>query len=317
MARYRRVIAACAFGALLFSLGVVGTPGPIIWFPTFDNPIPVPGNTPLPLVLRYVVGPLVLIFGGAAASMALLERYRAADHIGRLQLRWYVTSAVLLTVGFMAFLVALYALPPDSPWGELITTGFFLAQGVPPVFMVVAISRYRLYDIDTIIGRAFVYGALTAILAGLYAASIRLFNALFVGLTGESSEATLVITTLILATTFTPIKARLEAFAATRMGDAREVPKTPEVAAVLDDPAFTAALDARIQVAIAEAAGRPADLVGISQPLEAPDSEPAPLGNDPAAEGVPSGPDPAAEPEPQRGHDPSTQPEAPVGEAEP
>jgi hypothetical protein len=79
---------------------------------------------------------------------------------------------------------------------------------------VFAILRYRLYDIDRVISRTFVYGALTAILAGLYAASIKLFTSFFVDVTRQSSDTALVLTTLVLATTFTPIKGRLEGVAA-------------------------------------------------------------------------------------------------------
>ncbi|HVQ23351.1 MAG TPA: hypothetical protein VMT36_08760, partial [Candidatus Saccharimonadia bacterium] len=82
----------------------------------------------------------------------------------------------------------------------------------------VAILRYRLYDIETIIGRTLVYGGLTAILAGLYTAAIRLFNSLFSTVTGERSDLALVLTTLVLATTFTPIKAWLELRVAARRG---------------------------------------------------------------------------------------------------
>src|SRR4029453_14229739 len=67
-----------------------------------------------------------------------------------------------------------------------------------------------LWEIDRLVERTFVYGALTAILAGLYAATIRLLEALFVGVTGQSSDAALIIATLVLATTFTPGKSRLE-----------------------------------------------------------------------------------------------------------
>jgi hypothetical protein len=125
--------------------------------------------------------------------------------------------------------------------------------------MLQAITRHHLYDIDTIIGRTFAYGALTAILAGLYAASVRLFNAMFVTTTGENSELALVLTTLVLATTFTPIKSRLERLAARRFkpdasreADAhaeagafsvRDADTTASATAALDP----SALDARIE----------------------------------------------------------------------
>jgi hypothetical protein len=149
---------------------------------------------------------------------------------------------------------AILALAPSDRLGEIIQTLQFVMLGIPPVAITIAILRYRLYDIDSIISRAFVYGALTAVLAGIYTASIRLFNAIFVATTGENSDIALVITTLLLATTFTPIKRRLELLAGRRMG-----PEHAEVdvampsrgaEALLDDPAFTAALDERIRAAL-------------------------------------------------------------------
>jgi hypothetical protein len=99
-----------------------------------------------------------------------------------------------------------------------------MAMGFLPLAIGLAILRYRLYEIDRIVNRALVYGALTAILAGLYAASIRLFQALFVTVTGEGSDAALVLTTRVLATSFTPIKRRLEAIVERRYRRATSLP---------------------------------------------------------------------------------------------
>jgi len=107
---------------------------------------------------------------------------------------------------------------------------FTAAAITVPVAALIAITRYRLYDIDRLIGRTFVYGSLTAILAGVYAASIRSFTAFFVGVTGESSDTALVLTTLVLATSFTPIKQRLETVAGERFRPAAPAP-APSLAA--------------------------------------------------------------------------------------
>jgi hypothetical protein len=130
-----------------------------------------------------------------------------------------------------------------------------------PISVFRAITSHHLYEIDQIISRTFAYGALTAILAGVYTASVRLFNWVFVAVTGQESEAALVITTLILATTFTPIKTRLERFAGERFkpapagaagastGDpsssATATALTPAAAPVLDD-GLDARIDARL-----------------------------------------------------------------------
>jgi hypothetical protein len=61
-----------------------------------------------------------------------------------------------------------------------------------------------------LINRTLVYVPLTGILAGVYSASIAFFQKLFVAVTREQSDAAIVITTLILASSFTPIKNGLQ-----------------------------------------------------------------------------------------------------------
>jgi hypothetical protein len=79
-----------------------------------------------------------------------------------------------------------------------------------PLTVAVAITRYRLLEIDAIVNRAIVYGSLTAVLAGLYTAAISLSQRLFVDLTGEKSDAAVVLTTLIVASAITPMRTRLQ-----------------------------------------------------------------------------------------------------------
>ena len=274
---WRLGILAGALGSLVYTIGIALTPGPLATFPTYDNPLNPAVDPVVPWLARVVLGPVLMTAGAISTAAALVERYRMADHIGRLQVRGYAASGVGLVVAFVAYVVAVLSLPPSSSVGEWVVTLVYLGAAVPPFFLVFAILRYRLYEIDTIIGRAVVYGLLTAILAGIYSASIRLFNALFVNVTGETSELALVITTLILATTFTPIKGRLERIVAERMKNevSAEAEPAPDgasgtrsgepdldpieararaVAAMLEDPVFVAALDARVK-AIVEGSG--------------------------------------------------------------
>ena len=71
-------------------------------------------------------------------------------------------------------------------------------------------TRYRLYEIDHLISRTLVYVPLTALLAGLYAATVTLLQRLFQSLTGDRSDAAIIISTLILASVFTPLRKWLE-----------------------------------------------------------------------------------------------------------
>jgi hypothetical protein len=190
-------------------------PGPFIAYPGYSNPISVPPALAAPITIAASVAVVAVVLPGGLAVWNMVGRYRRAQPTERLQLRWFAFAG-LLTVPFGFLLVGIDLLARDHPLRDLVYVAVVLAACGLPIAMLQAITRYHLYDIDTIIGRTFAYGALTAILAGLYSASLRLFNAIFVSTTGENSEIALVLTTLVLATTFTPIKSRLEKLAARR-----------------------------------------------------------------------------------------------------
>lgn len=153
------------------------------------------------LGLRIAVGyGLYLIAIGVAVTSAVL-RYRRARGDERLQLKWVAFAAVLAAPGAALGMSPIFL-------GQVLFIGVaFLAAAA----IGIAILRYRLYEIDVIINRTIVYGALSAILAGVYTASITLSQRVFVAVTGERSDAAIVLTTLIVASTFTPLKLRLQA----------------------------------------------------------------------------------------------------------
>jgi hypothetical protein len=246
--KWRIGIAIAAFGAIGTAAVLALSPGPLVLFPSVINPLTGPGAGLGPLLL---VSLAVFVSAAPLTGFALLRRYSMAWHIGRLQIRWFVTLSLGLEIMFVAFLASLIFLPSDAPLGEIILTGLFLSAALPAIALLFAILRYRLYDIDTIISRTFVYGALTAILGALYGASATIFQRIFTTVTGETSDAALILTTLVLTTSFNPVKNRLEQFFAERF---RQAPPPSEAAlALLDEPAFVAALDARISGAMARA----------------------------------------------------------------
>jgi hypothetical protein len=81
-----------------------------------------------------------------------------------------------------------------------------------PFSVAVAIFRYRLLEMDSIVNRTILWGLLTAILAGLVSVSISILQKLFQAFTGEKSDVAVVLTSLILVSVFTPIKTRLQSF---------------------------------------------------------------------------------------------------------
>ncbi len=146
------------------------------------------------------------------AAWSLVIRYRSAGPVERLQLRW---------VAFAATIAAVLA-----PLGFIEQEGtqaiFILALCGLPVAAGVAILRYHLFEIDLLINRTLVYVTLTAILAGIYTASVTLMQRLFIALTGERSDAVFVLTTLVVVVVFTPVKNALQSVVDRRFKEIRD-----------------------------------------------------------------------------------------------
>ena len=177
-------------------------PGPFVESPSIVNPTGIREFGPFAFTTS--VGPLFLLGPLMVASVvSVVRRWRRSDGEERQQIKWLALAG--------AVLVAVMPLVPIfGRWGQ---AAFQMGLTLIYLGVGVAVLRYGLYQIDLVIRRTFVFGALTAVMAGLYSASIRLFTALFTSVTGETSDAALVITTLILATTFTPLRQRLERIA--------------------------------------------------------------------------------------------------------
>ena len=78
--------------------------------------------------------------------------------------------------------------------------------------MGIAITRYRLYEIDLLINRTLVYGSLTAMLVVVYFGGIVVLQRVFVVLTGEKSTLAVVVSTLTIAALFNPLRRRVQTF---------------------------------------------------------------------------------------------------------
>jgi hypothetical protein len=97
---------------------------------------------------------------------------------------------------------------------DLIEYAALLSITSVPIAIGVAVLKYRLYDIDIIINRTLVYGSLTAILAGVYFGSVTATQALFRDLAGQQElpQLVVVVSTLLIAALFTPLRRRIQSF---------------------------------------------------------------------------------------------------------
>jgi hypothetical protein len=150
------------------------------------------------------VGWMSAVVGMILATVSLLLRYRRSRGDERLQMRWFVSAAVLfLTVVLVS--VALYATPYSSGGQALLVVGF----SALPLTTGVAILRYHLYDIDVVLNRTLVYGSLTAALAVVYLASVLLLRLALTPITGQSDLA-VAASTLAVAALFRPLRTRIQ-----------------------------------------------------------------------------------------------------------
>ena len=160
-----------------------------------------------------------LVFAALLLGLVGLQvyRYKRVSTVReRQQTKWVVFGLALALGGFALFLISLNLFHlrelNSSALGRVLlptTVNYSLLLFIP-ISIAIAILRSRLYEIDTIINKALVYGSLTGLLAAVYAALILGLQALVRGLTNQDSTVAIVISTLAIAALFQPLRRRLQ-----------------------------------------------------------------------------------------------------------
>jgi hypothetical protein len=199
-------------GSVLVIVSIGLSPIGLIWYPSLANMFSIPAAYQPVLTVIGALGLALAVVGVLIAAASIAVRYRHSHDEERAQIRWIAIAVLLIAGAGLPFLIARYALNMDYQTGEALLAIALAAGCFLPIAAAIAITRYRLYNIDSLINRALVYVPLTAILGGLYAAGVALFQRIFVAVTGDRSDAAIVLATLVLASLFTPIKNSLQTF---------------------------------------------------------------------------------------------------------
>ena len=206
-----RPVAWLAAGATVVSVvGAAFRPGLLDDdYPMVTNPVGIGGRFGELLNLLNVAGGALLAVALFLSVISIVVRLWRSRGERRQQIKWIVYAGAIMVVAFLAGSVV----PGDSgPVADLLwVVGFVALVGIP-VAAGIAILRYRLYDIDVLINRTLVYGSLTTMLVAVYVGSVVLLRGLVFGFTGESSQLTIVASTLVVAALFNPLRRRIQAF---------------------------------------------------------------------------------------------------------
>ena len=163
----------------------------------------------------YVQAPLSIV-AVLLPAISLVTRFRYSRGVERQQLKWFVTSGVIVALVGVFISVVVALLGVESFRSQVLLSILFPLITISlcgiPISIGVAILRYRLYELDLLINRTLVYGSLTVVLAGVYEGSIVVFQEAFRELTGQESSLAIVASTLAIAALFHPLRRRMQEF---------------------------------------------------------------------------------------------------------
>jgi hypothetical protein len=206
-ARWRWFARISALLTLVGAVLAAFSPGPIVvGLPAIHNPL---GIESLPNAYKSVQVLMLVLIAISVASLLLRRVY--ARGVERQQTKWFTYAAAVAASG--AILKFIISDPLDLVWiGGVGYALVLIGLAGMPIAMGIAITRYRLYEIDLLINRTLVYGSLTAMLVALYVVGIVVLQRIFVTLAGQQSTFAVVASTLLIAALFNPLRRRIQSF---------------------------------------------------------------------------------------------------------
>jgi len=160
---------------------------------------------------------LLMLWWGTGIFSQIYRYVRVSSQMERQQAKYITFGVTIVVIGYSLY-VPLRELMKHLSHAELAQvvfqmvapSVFLLMVGAIPFTIALSILRYRLWDIDIIIHRTLIYGALTALLALIYFVGVILSQGLLIVLTGQRSTVAVTFSTLAVAALFSPLRARLQ-----------------------------------------------------------------------------------------------------------
>jgi DNA-binding SARP family transcriptional activator len=194
----RSVVALVVGGGALLAVSNVVQPGPLPSSPELTNPF---GIQQLETVGRIAapVAEIIFFLGVVGGLLAVIVRFVRSSGVERQQLRWLTFAACLMLLGFaVGGVLSSFGLPGEPLFNTM-------AMPAVPIAIGVALLRYRLWDLDLVVGKTIVYGLLALVVALVYVLLVAGFGAMVGG--GSGNDVWLaVLATAIAATLFQPVR---------------------------------------------------------------------------------------------------------------
>jgi hypothetical protein len=184
---------------------------------TFVSPIGLEG---WPAFLEPFVDaiPFELLALVVLAVAALVTRFRRGDRVERLQVKWFGAAVALCAVGFAAVLAETAFRTGDGPLvSALVAYAGILAM---PIAIGIAVTRYRLYELDRLVSRTIGWAVVTGVLVLVFGSTVVGLQALLAGVT-QGQTLAVATSTLVAFALFQPIRRRVQTSVDRRFDRAR------------------------------------------------------------------------------------------------
>jgi signal transduction histidine kinase len=196
--RWRPVAWLASIGLLCLTAGSI-TLATRVWSDPFAGSEDAARELPGLVLLIFSVAVLALPVTLVLSAASVLVRFGRSRGDERQQLKWFVAAAALVAVSIS---LGIFSETIAASVAASLSLAFM------DVAMAIAVLKYRLYDIDLIIGKTIVYGLLAAFITVVYVVLVVVIGAV-IGVT----EGLSLLATAIVAVAFQPIRQRAQRIA--------------------------------------------------------------------------------------------------------